>query len=119
MRSSVIVIGAGACGVMASIIASRGGNRVTLLEKLPTVGAKIKASGGGRCNLTNRLSNEDFINSFGKNGRFVKDALDIFDSNELIKFLDDIGVETNWLDGFRVFPVSKDSQTIINKFQEK
>jgi len=114
MRSSVIIIGAGACGVMASIIASRGGNRVTLLEKLPTVGAKIKASGGGRCNLTNTLPKDIFMEHFGRDGRFISDALDSFSSSDLREFFISIGVETDTPDGFRVFPVGHNSTTVVN-----
>ena len=114
MRSSVIVIGAGACGVMASIIASKGGHRVTLLEKLPTVGAKIKASGGGRCNLTNTLPKDIFMEHFGRDGRFISDALDSFSSSDLREFFISIGVETDTPDGFRVFPVGHNSTTVVN-----
>ena len=114
MRSSVIVIGAGACGVMASIIASKGGHRVTLLEKLPTVGAKIKASGGGRCNLTNTLPKDIFMEHFGRDGRFISDALDSFSSSDLREFFISIGVETDTPDGFRVFPLGHNSTTVVN-----
>jgi len=71
----VIVVGAGACGIMSAISSARIGKSVLLLEKLPKIGAKLKATGGGRCNLTNTLKQEDFISAFGKNGRFMRDVL--------------------------------------------
>ena len=109
-----IIIGAGAAGIMAAITAAKEGKKVLLLEKLPQIAAKLKATGGGRCNLTNTLSNEDFMAKFGRNGRFMQDALRAFDSKALVEFFKSIGVETHAPDGFRVFPTSHSSQTIIS-----
>lgn len=110
----LIVIGAGAAGSIAAITAAQDGKKVLLLEKLPQIGSKLKASGGGKCNLTNTLSNEDFMAKFGRNGRFMQDALNIFDSKALISFFKDIGVETHAPDGFRIFPTSHNSQSIVS-----
>lgn len=115
----LIVIGAGASGCIAAITAAANGNRVLLLEKLPHIGAKLKASGGGRCNLTNTLKNEDFMAKFGRNGRFMQDALNIFDHKALMDFFQKIGVETHAPDGFRVFPTSHSSQTILEALQKE
>ena len=111
---SLIVIGAGPAGMIASIIASRRGNDVLLLEKLPKIGAKLKATGGGRCNLSNTLSDEEFMSSFGREGRFMSHALEIFNSKNLQIFFKEIGVETHIPDGFRIFPIGHNSSTIIN-----
>jgi len=110
----LIVIGAGAAGMMAAITAAKGGSSVLLLEKLPKIGAKLKATGGGRCNLSNTLSNEAFIARFGKEGRFMQQALDQFDHHALREFFTEIGVETDAPDGFRIFPVGHRSQTILD-----
>jgi predicted Rossmann fold flavoprotein len=109
----LIVIGSGAAGIIAAIVASRNGKRVLLLEKLSNIAAKLKATGGGRCNLTNTLSNEDFMAKFGKNGRFMQDALREFDYKKLVTFLEEIGIQTHAPDGFRIFPTSHSSATII------
>lgn len=111
---STIVIGAGAAGMITAITASRGGEKVLLLEKLSKIGAKLKATGGGRCNLSNTLSNEEFMASFGREGRFMSHAIEAFDSNTLQSFFNEIGVETHAPDGFRIFPVGHNSSTIIN-----
>ncbi len=116
---NLIVVGAGAAGMMAAICAARDGKKVLLLEKLSQIGAKLKATGGGRCNLTNTLSNEDFMAKFGRNGRFMQDALRVFDYKALIQFLEGIGVATHAPDGFRVFPTSHSSQTIISAFENE
>ena len=115
----LIVIGAGAAGIMASIIAAREGKRVLLLEKLSQIAAKLKATGGGRCNLTNTLENSEFMQSFGRDGRFMQDALKLFDYKALIDFFQNIGVETHAPDGFRVFPTSHSSVTIISALQKE
>ena len=115
----LIVVGAGAAGMMAAIIAAQNNKNVLVLEKLPQIGSKLKATGGGRCNLTNTLSNEDFMAKFGRDGRFMQDALKEFDHNDLTAFFKDIGVDTHAPDGFRIFPTSHSSSTIISALQEK
>ena len=57
-----------------------------LLEKLSKIGAKLKATGGGRCNLTNTLDNETFMSHFGRDGRFMTPALKALDHTALINF---------------------------------
>ncbi|MEA1955731.1 MAG: NAD(P)/FAD-dependent oxidoreductase [Campylobacterota bacterium] len=119
MIYDLIVIGAGAGGIMASIVAAQNNNSVLVLEKLPSIASKLKATGGGKCNITNTLSNEEFMSHFGRDGRFMQDALKALDHNALIKFLNGIGVETHAPDGLRVFPTSHNSQTIISALQKK
>lgn len=116
MRSSydVIVIGSGAAGMIAAITAARHSKSVLLLEKLSKLGAKLKATGGGRCNLTNTLSNEEFMARFGREGRFMMPALQALDHKALINFFSDIGVQTHSPDGFRVFPTTHDAMSILN-----
>jgi predicted Rossmann fold flavoprotein len=118
-RFDLIVIGAGAAGMMAAIVAARKGKKVLLLEKLSKIASKLKATGGGRCNLTNTLSNEEFMARFGRDGRFMQDALKEFDYKKLIIFLDEIGIETHAPDGFRIFPTSHSSSTIIEGLQKE
>lgn len=115
----VIVIGSGGAGMIAAITARKLGKSVLILEKLPTLGAKLKATGGGKCNLTNTLSDEDFMNSFGRNGRFMSTAISMLDNSSLREFFHSIGVRTDTKDGFRVFPVTHNSSTIIKALQEE
>jgi predicted Rossmann fold flavoprotein len=112
----LIVVGSGGAGMIAAIVAAREGKRVLLLEKLSKIASKLKATGGGRCNLTNTLTNDDFMAKFGRDGRFMQDAIALFDHKELITFLEGLGVETHAPDGFRVFPTSHSSATIIAAF---
>ncbi len=110
----VCIVGAGAAGIISAITAARDGKSVLLLEKLPKIAAKLKATGGGRCNLSNTLDNEQFMESFGKSGRFMSHALELFDHKKLREFFRQIGVLTDTLDGFRIFPIGHSSQTVIS-----
>ncbi|HIQ28118.1 MAG TPA: NAD(P)/FAD-dependent oxidoreductase [Sulfurovum sp.] len=115
----LIVIGSGAAGMMAAIMAAREGKAVLLLEKLSKIGAKLKATGGGRCNLTNTLDNEEFMRRFGRDGRFMSPALEAFDHKDLMAFFKDIGVQSHAPDGYRVFPITHSSSTIINAMESE
>ncbi|MCF6339586.1 MAG: NAD(P)/FAD-dependent oxidoreductase [Sulfurimonas sp.] len=115
----VIIIGAGAAGMIAAITSARASKSVLLLEKLSQVGSKLKATGGGRCNLTNTLSNEEFMTKFGRDGRFMQDALKAFNHEDLIEFFSNIGVGTHAPDGFKIFPTSHSSLTIINALESE
>jgi hypothetical protein len=115
----LIVVGAGAAGLIAAITAARHGKKVLLLEKLSKIGAKLKATGGGRCNLTNTLPNDEFMARFGREGRFMTPALRLFDHRALMAFFAEIGVESHAPDGYRVFPVSHTSVSIISALEEE
>lgn len=118
-KYDVIVVGSGAAGMMSAIIAGRAGKKVLLLEKLSKLGAKLKATGGGRCNLTNTLSNEDFMQRFGRDGRFMMPALKALDHQALRDFFQAIGVESHAPDGYRVFPITHSSSTILDALEKE
>jgi len=114
MTYDLIVVGSGAAGLAGAIKAGRDGKKVLLLEKLSQIATKLKATGGGRCNLSNTLDNTSFMQSFGKNGRFMTTALNKMDHNDLMDFFKSIDLETHIPDGFRIFPVTHSSTTVIN-----
>ncbi len=74
MKNKVIVVGAGASGLMAAGCAALHGAEVLLIEKMSLPGRKIGISGKGRCNLTNTAELSDFISHFGKNGKFLRQS---------------------------------------------
>ncbi|CAA6817048.1 MAG: NAD(FAD)-utilizing dehydrogenases [uncultured Sulfurovum sp.] len=114
-----IIIGAGAAGMMAAIQVASQQKSVLVLEKLPKIAAKLKATGGGRCNLSNTLSNEIFMSRFGREGRFMTPALEALDHKELQIFFNKLGVKTHAPDGFRIFPVGHDSMSIIKALKDE
>jgi len=115
----LIVIGSGAAGMIAAIKASRDNKKVLLLEKLPKIGSKLKATGGGRCNLSNTLDDLEFMKSFGRNGRFMSTAIEHLNHKTLITFFNEIGVDTHSPDGFRIFPKTHNSTTIIDALEKE
>jgi hypothetical protein len=110
--ADVLVVGAGPAGLMAAIAASERGRRVVVLEQLQRPGAKLLASGGGRCNLTNTLPAEAFMARFGRQGRFMEPALAALDSAALCRFFLRLGVATHAPDGFHVYPMSDSAVTV-------
>jgi predicted Rossmann fold flavoprotein len=114
-----IIVGAGAAGMMAAITAASKGKKVLLLEKLSKPGSKLKATGGGRCNLTNTLDNNTFMKHFGREGRFMTDSLDAFDHKALVAFFSKLSVESHAPDGYRIFPTSHNSQTVLSALIKK
>ena len=110
--ADVAVVGAGPAGLMAAIAAAGAGRRVVVLEQLQRPGAKLLASGGGRCNLTNTLPRDAFLARFGRQGRFMLPALAALDSQGLRQLLDGLGVPTHAPDGLHVYPVSDSALTV-------
>ena len=81
----VIVIGAGAAGLMAAISAGQNGNKVLLIEHTEKIGEKIRISGGGRCNFTNlHTSSKNFLS---QNPHFVKSALSKYTQHDFINLI--------------------------------
>ncbi|HCV14721.1 MAG TPA: aminoacetone oxidase family FAD-binding enzyme [Rikenellaceae bacterium] len=110
----VIVIGAGAAGMMAAITAAREGSKVTLIEKMEKAGRKIRITGKGRCNITNTKPWQEFSTHLHPNSRFLKHAFYSFDNTETIKFFEEIGLKTVIERGDRVFPLSGNASDVVD-----
>lgn len=110
---NVIVIGAGAAGLMAAGQAASAGAGVTVLEKNDRPGRKLLITGKGRCNITNTEQMPDFLKYIPGNGQFLYSALSKFDNNDLVNFLNDMGLETKVERGGRVFPVSDKAADVV------
>ncbi len=82
----VIVIGGGAAGLMCAVEAGKRGRTVLVLERNNAVGAKIRISGGGRCNFTNRLVGAEHFTS--SNPQFARSALARFTPRDIIALLE-------------------------------
>ncbi len=109
----VIVVGCGASGMMAAIAAAEAGHEVTVLERNEKAGKKIYITGKGRCNLTNACSSDELMKHIIRNPRFMYSAFDAFDNDDIIKLMNDEGIETKTERGDRVFPVSDHASDVI------
>lgn len=114
----VVVIGGGAAGLMAAVIAGREGAKVTLLEKMNYVGKKMGITGKGRCNITNACDMSDFIKNTPGNGKFLYGAYERFTNEDLLQLLHDAGLETKVERGSRVFPASDSALDVRNTFMK-
>lgn len=110
---SVAVVGAGPAGLMAAGTAAGAGARVVLLEGGDRPGRKLLLTGKGRCNLSNTLPLEAFLEGFGANGAFLRNACHRFFSGELRGFLDGIGVETAVERGGRIYPAHGGAAAVL------
>ena len=106
MSGNIIVIGAGAAGLMAAAAAAENGNKVTIIEKNEKAGKKIYITGKGRCNLTNDCDTADFFNHVARNHRFLYSAVYGFDHEMVRDFFETNGCPVKVERGNRVFPVS-------------
>lgn len=114
MTYDVIVIGGGPSGLMAAIAAGEQGARVLLLDKGSKLGKKLAISGGGRCNVTNRLPVDEIIKHIPGNGRFLYSAFSIFNNEDIIRFFEDLGIELKEEDHGRMFPVTDKAQSVVD-----
>ncbi len=106
MTNRMIVIGAGAAGLMAAGRAAELGAGVLLLEKTQEAGKKILVSGKERCNVTNAAPMETFLKHYGENWQFLRNAYYRFFRDELLALLARYGVKTQVERGGRIFPTS-------------
>lgn len=110
----VIVIGAGAAGLMAAATAAHAGRSVLLLEKMEKAGRKIRITGKGRCNLTNARPAEEFAAHVRTNADFFAVAFAEFNNRSTIRLFERLGVKLDIERGERVFPRSGKAWDIAN-----
>lgn len=116
MKKKVVIIGAGAAGIMAAISASQLNKEVVLIDKNDKIGRKLRITGGGRCNVTNNCSTNEVIEKTLNNGKFLYNSFNIFNNFHLIKLIEDNDCKTKVESKGRVFPVSDKSDDIIDVF---
>src|SRR5260370_12726222 len=109
----VVVIGAGAAGLMAAVRAAEAGRRVLLLEKNRKPGVKILMSGGTRCNLTHATDNRGIVEAFGPSGRFLHSALAALSVDATVELFEAEGVATKVEETGKVFPVSNKALDVL------
>ncbi len=115
----VIVVGAGAAGLVAAARAAERGRRTLLLEKNRKPGVKILMSGGTRCNLTHDTDRRGIVDAYGKQGRFLHSALAALGPKELIALVEQEGVPTKIEETGKVFPASDTAVDVLGAFMSR
>lgn len=114
MNYDVVIIGGGPSGLMAGIAAGEQGANVLLLDKGNKLGRKLAISGGGRCNVTNRLPIDEIVKHIPGNGRFLYSAFSEFSNEDIILFFEKLGIQLKEEDHGRMFPVTDKAQSVVD-----
>jgi predicted Rossmann fold flavoprotein len=118
---NIAIIGGGAAGFFAAIRAKEVHplSQVTIYEKSPKLLSKVRISGGGRCNVTNGCTEvNDLVKAYPRGGKKLKKAFHRFNTSDTIEWFEDRDVPLLTQEDGCVFPVSQNSQSIINCFLE-
>jgi predicted Rossmann fold flavoprotein len=110
----IVVVGAGAAGLLAATHAAERGRRVLVLEKNRKAGVKILMSGGTRCNLTHATDNRGIVAAYGPPGRFLHSALAALSVRDTLDLFEAEGVATKVEDTGKVFPVSNRAVDVLD-----
>ena len=114
----IIIIGGGASGLMAGYAAAKNGHDVTVIEKNEKLGKKIYITGKGRCNFTNDVSPDEFLQNVIRGEKFLRGCIYSFSSQKTIQFFENNGLSVKIERGNRAFPVS-DHASDVTKTLEK
>lgn len=116
MKNDIIVIGAGAAGLMCAIEAGKRGRSVLVLDHAESIGKKIRVSGGGRCNFTNiHMAPEMYLSC---NPHFCKSALARFTPQDFISMLERYGIQYYEKEKGQLF-CRKSSLDVLRMLQEE
>lgn len=100
--------------MFAAITAASRGCRVLLLEKNDRLGKKLLITGKGRCNVTNRCTEQEVLQNIPRNGRFLYSAMNAFPPEKTIAFFEEHGCPLKTERGNRVFPITDRSQSVLD-----
>ncbi len=112
--ADVLVIGAGAAGLMAAGTAASMGRRVVVLEKNERPARKVLITGKGRCNVTNDCDRDAFLQNIPQNPRFLFSALSQLSPRETMAFFESQGLPLKTERGSRVFPCSDQAKDVAD-----
>lgn len=115
--SKIIVIGGGAAGAFAAVVAARNGHEVSLFDKNEKLGKKLFITGKGRCNITNACDMETLFDNVVTNSKFLYSSFYTFNNMDTIDFFEELGLKTKIERGNRVFPESNKSSDVIGALQ--
>ena len=110
MKYDVIIVGAGASGLIAAIIAARQGSSVLVIERKEKPGKKILATGNGKCNFTNRFQSTECYRS--DDSAFVNKVLSCFDATKTLEFFEELGIYPKEREGY-YYPNSEQAASVV------
>jgi predicted Rossmann fold flavoprotein len=122
MKRSLVVIGGGAAGFFAAINAAAADDNleVTIIEKSQQLLAKVKVSGGGRCNVTHGcFEPKQLVKNYPRGSKELLGPFHSFQPGDMFDWLEQRGVALKTEDDGRVFPITDKSQTIIDCFLQE
>ncbi len=107
----VVIVGAGASGLVTAIVSARRGKKVLILEKNNKVGKKLLATGNGKCNITNQRPTVERFHS--ENPKFIREVLENYGYQEIKHFFKSIGLELIEAKEGKVFPMSLQASCVV------
>jgi predicted Rossmann fold flavoprotein len=110
----IIIVGAGASGMMAAVAAAHSVQDILVLEKKERAGKKMLITGKGRCNITNTKEWNEFSTHVYPSANFFRPAFYAFSNAESIKFFESVGLKTVVERGCRVFPQSGKASDVVD-----
>ncbi|MBX3119199.1 MAG: aminoacetone oxidase family FAD-binding enzyme [Fimbriimonadaceae bacterium] len=114
VEPDVVVVGAGAAGILASLRAAELGAKVRLYEKNNRIGIKILVSGGGKCNITHDGEVEDVLRAFRpKEARFLRPSFYRYTNRDIVDLLVNAGLEVYTRPDGRIFPTKGDAKQVV------
>jgi len=113
----IVIIGAGASGLVTAIVSARRGKKVLILEKNSKVGKKLLATGNGRCNITNQRPTHNRF--YSQNPKFVTQLLNGYSYQSIKQFFKSIGLELIESKEGKVFPMSLQASSVVNLLQSE
>ncbi|MDO9231446.1 MAG: NAD(P)/FAD-dependent oxidoreductase [bacterium] len=118
-KFDTVIVGGGASGMMAGILASENNEKVAIIEKNSTLGKKLLLTGNGRCNITQaNFSNREFVEKLGKSGKFLFSGLSVFGPRETQEFFEKLGLKLKTEKDGRVFPESDKAQDVLDTLKK-
>ena len=117
--NKIVIIGAGPAGMMACITAAQKGANVTILEKNNVPGKKLNITGKGRCNISYVGDTEYFLSTVVTNPKFMMSSITNFNNEDLVAYVNSLGVKTKEERGNRVFLSSDDAHELTLALQRE
>ena len=118
IKTDLVVIGAGAAGLMCAATASGRGLGVVAIDPNREPGRKLRITGKGRCNLTNNCSVQDLMENIPGDGRFLYSSVNAFTMQDVMSFFEENGLPLKTERGNRVFPVSDNANDVADLLVE-